>query len=378
MSGSRQSGNIQESDGNIRLVNFRSIGGYLRHVRYLVFKPDGIGDFILATGCISFLAREIGEENLTICVRDLLAPLAAAQFPEATVIGMPVAEKRKTVNLFALNFIKCLPVWRQLREKPLDGAASLRHMRNYLQNFLFFSAKTDRFVACKNLLADNGRFSRVFVEHLVRTLRKVEEISYPEAKANLPTELEANRRVISQLVGREVPLETVLPALKSGALGDNGPWVCCPLSSMKSKDYPFASWREIFKELREEKGERELLLVGSGSQRKKLEELRAQLDDIPNVRVEIPPTLPAFVDRIAAARVVLTVDTAACHIAGALDKRCAVLFSGLHVGMFGPWQKTARQRWLQPELQPGKTKWHSGITPMRAATVVRDLLREAS
>ena len=86
--------------------------GLLLTVRYFLFKPDGIGDFVLATGAIDLLAREAGEENLVICVRSLLAPLAKAQFPQATIIELPVAEKRKVVNLFALNFIRCLPVWR--------------------------------------------------------------------------------------------------------------------------------------------------------------------------------------------------------------------------------------------------------------------------
>jgi ADP-heptose:LPS heptosyltransferase len=349
--------------------------GLLLSVRYFLFKPDGIGDFVLATGAIDLLAREAGEENLVICVRSLLAPLAKAQFPQATIIELPVAEKRKVVNLFALNFIRCLPVWRELRAQPVDGAACFRSMRNYLHTFLFYSARASRFVACENLLVRSRRASRVFVEELAQRLVNPELLPYPEPQPGVPSEIEANRLVVAQLLQREVDISEVLPVLKSPDKHAAGPWVCCPLSSMESKDYPFESWRALLEPFKSEI--RDLLLVGSEHQRARLTELEAMLREagILGARVFIPENLVAFVNVIAQSSMVLCVDTAAAHIATALDKRCVVLFSEMHAGMFGPWKRSENQVWLTPEFPDGKKrKWHKGIPPDRAGAYVRSLL----
>ena len=65
-------------------------------MRLFILKPDGIGDFILVTGALRLLASELGEENLLICVRSVLVPLAKTQFPKARVIELPTAAERKT------------------------------------------------------------------------------------------------------------------------------------------------------------------------------------------------------------------------------------------------------------------------------------------
>lgn len=343
-------------------------------MRYFLFKPDGIGDFVLATGCLSLLAREAGEENLVLCVRTQLAPLAQAQFPRATVIGLPVSEKRKVVNLFAVNFLRCLPVWRRLRATPVDGAASFRHMRAYLQTFLFFSARTRRFVACENLLVRNRRPSRVFAEALAQRLFRPEILPYPGSAEEAPLELEANRRVTSRLLGREVGISEILPVLQTTEPGRPGRWVLCPLSSKESKDYPFASWREVFRHL-ETGPEQELVIAGSADQQIRLEELARLLREsgLAGARTEIPADLLKFVDLLGGAELVLTIDTAAAHIATALDKPCVVLFSGLHRGMFGPWMRSTRQSWLLPESGEKKHKWHKALPPERVAAEISRL-----
>ena len=51
-------------------------------MRLFILKPDGIGDFILVTGALRLLASELGEENLLICVRSVIVPLAKAAISE--------------------------------------------------------------------------------------------------------------------------------------------------------------------------------------------------------------------------------------------------------------------------------------------------------
>jgi ADP-heptose:LPS heptosyltransferase len=349
-----------------------------RLVRLFIFKPDGIGDFVLATGGLRLLAGEFGEQNLLICVRSLIAPLARAQFPQATVIELPTAAVRKTVNLFVRNFVYCLPLWFKLRTTPVDAAVCFRSMRNYLETFLFYSARAKRFFACENILLRPEKKVRGCVETGATWFFRPDLVPYPKSAGAAPLEIEAHRRLVERVLDRPVETDDVLPVLRPTVQGNDAPWICAPVTEA-SKVYPFPLWREVFSALKPESLTKKVLLVGSHDQRAALNDLEKLLRDaeISGAQAYVADDLVEFLNLIGSAELVLSVDTAAAHFAAALDKPCAVLFSGLHRGMFGPWQRSARQHWLLPETPPGKTKfkWHAGIPPARVASKVRELMK---
>lgn len=352
-------------------------------MRIFVFKPDGIGDFVLATGAIRLLAREFGEENLTLCVKTILVPLARNQFPRAEVLELPTAAERKVINLFLWNFLACLPLWWRLRTRSFDAAVCFRSMRNYLETYLFYSAGARRFVACENILLRAGRKARMAMEGAAVRFMRPELIPYPLA-AELPLEIEANRVVVERLLGRPVASSEVIPNLVSDPGEtprdiEGGYWLCAPITNLQSKVYPFARWREVLSELRRESAGKKLLLVGVKSDVPKLEELLSGLreDGVENAEICLPADLAAFTRIIAGADAVISVDTAAAHFATALDRPTVVIFSGLHLGMFGPWRRGERQAWLLPEAPAEgekKRKWHTRLSSSRVAEAVRSVL----
>lgn len=331
-------------------------------MKIFILKPDGIGDFILATGAIRRLAREYGEENLVLCVHSIVAGLASAQFPRARVLALPLLGERRVLNLFLANLLRCLPVWGWLLRRKFHAAISLRHMRDYLMTFLFFSCRADRLAACENLLLRNQRKTRAIVEHTITRLRGVKTLPYPDENTPSPWELEAHRRVLQSILGTEVSLEDLLPSLNAQPKKGNY-WLLCPFSSMRSKDYPVNKWCEALTTLPPAKLPAEILLSGSPAQQPALEDFASQLQTagIRSARVEIFPSLQDFTNVVAGAGLLLTVDTAAAHIATALDRPALILFSGLHNGMFAPWSKSPRQCWLSPTPDPSCKKWHQGI-----------------
>jgi len=347
-------------------------------VRLFILKPDGIGDFVLATGGLRLLAAEFGEQNLVICVQSVLVPFARSQFPQANVIELPTAAERKTVNLFVRNFFYCLPLWFKLRTTPVDAAVCFRSMRNYLETFLFYSARTKRFFACENILLRPEKKVRGYVEAGVRRLFQPELVPYPSKVGEIPLEIEAHRSLVARILDRPVEASEVLPVLHPTLEQNENCWICAPLTTA-SKVYPFPLWKEVFCALKPESLTKKILLVGSQDQCGKLNELQELLRSvgIAGAEARVPGNLVELLNLIGRAELILTVDTAAAHFATALDKSCVVLFSGLHRGMFGPWHRSARQRWLLPEAPPGKTKfkWHAGISPVRAATEVRELMK---
>ncbi len=349
-------------------------------MRLFILKPDGIGDFILVTGALRLLASELGESNLLICVRSVIVPLAKTQFPQATIVELPTAAERKTINLFARNLFYCLPLWFKLRMTRVDAAVCFRSMRNYLETFLFYSVKTKHFFGCENILLRSGKKKvRGYVDTAVRKLFGPRLMPYPEEARNLPLEVEAHRRVVAEILGHPVQAEEVIPRLRSTTESkQDGVWICAPITE-PSKVYPLPLWKEVFAELKPELSGKTVLLVGSNDQRNALDELESLLRSagIENAKVRIPEDLVELLELIGAAELVMTVDTAAAHFATALDKSCLILFSGLHQGMFVPWQRSTQQRWLLPQTPKGKTKfkWHAGIPPARVAATARELMK---
>jgi len=332
-----------------------------------ILKPDAIGDFILATGCIRQLARERGEDRLIIAVRSDVAPLAAREFPQAEIIALTLRQKRRIVNVAAVNIFYCLPAWIRMLSLRVDEAICLRSMRSYLHTFFFCSPRAKRRIACENLLLANPRVRRPAVEKWVQRLFHPTLLPYPTSGSNLPTDIEANRIVVSEVLGRPITEEEAMPLLKKSTtptrLGEDF-WLLCPFSSTPSKDYPASSWAEALHGiLKHQKGAR-LRLAAGPSQQVDLcvfaDQLRASgLDS-----VEILPqsSLPDFVNTVAQAKMVMTVDTAAAHMACALGIPAVIVSAGQHPGVYAPYSPNGKQLWLMPEEGLPKGQWRKNIT----------------
>lgn len=345
-------------------------------MRIFIFKPDGIGDFVLATGALRAMAAEVGEENLVICVKTILVPLARSQFPRATVKELPTAATRKVLNLFTKNLILCTPLFLWLLRHRFDASVCLRSMRNYLELFLFYAPRARRYLASENIMLRGGHKVRALVEGSFARVFRAELAPYPQ-KASLPLEIESHRRLVSTLFRREFSEAEVIPTFHAHPSRQGRYWICAPITNLAKKVYPFPRWVEVFRDLAPLSPET-ILLVGAPEDRPRLEELLDLLRQagLTHFELHFPADLTAYVDLIAGAELMLTIDTAAAHFATALDIRTLVLFSGLHKGMFCPWQRSDRQIWLEPQMPPGqeKAKWYKGLPPGRAAQKARDLL----
>lgn len=333
--------------------------------RCFIFKPDGIGDFFLASGVVRLLGREFGEENLTIAVLPIMEPVVRGQFPRASVVSLPLRTRRIILNKFVANCLRSFFPWITLLRLEVDLSISLRNMRDYLQTVLFFSVRADRRILCSNPLLESKRPVRNWTEEAFKWLFTPFVIGYPKTVEGIPNELEAHRLLICEALGREVAIGEIWPELKAvGAPPFESPyWVCAPFSSGLEKDYPLDRWVEIFLSVHNTEKLSTLVLTGSPDQENRLREFQQLIasasPEIANItQIFIPADLQKFIDLLAGAECVVTVDTAAAHAATALDCRTLVLFSGKHQGMFAPWVRSSRQQWLLPKASSTSNPWH--------------------
>jgi len=355
--------------------------------RCFLFKPDGIGDFFLSSGVIRLLAREFGEENLTIATLPVMESVVRGQFPRAAFIPLPIRKRRVLLNVFVANCIRCFPAWLTLLRSPHDVSISLRHMRDYLMNVLFYSLRSPLRLVCDNQLLGNGRPVRRWTERAFMAAFRPVVLPYPAggsgAEGGVPRELEANRRLVSRALGRDVAIAEIWPELRwvgdSPVTGDY--WLCSPFANGGGKDYPLEHWAELFRLVAQVNEVPALVLTGSLDQRGRLEEFarvitRSWPEAASRISIVHSPDLQQFIDLIAGSALVLTVDTAAAHAATALDRPTLVLYSGQQYGVFAPWVRSGRQRWIQPEEKLlGTPDWHRNLSPGQIAPAVREVLK---
>ena len=345
-------------------------------MRVFIIKPDAIGDFILASGCVRLIAREIGEENLVLAVRSDVAPLAKSQFPKALVLPFTLREKRRILNVTTVNILHSLPSWLRMLGLRVDAALCLRSMRAYLHTIWFYTPRATRRIACENLLLARPRVRRPAVENFVTRFFKPTLLPYP-AQGKLPTDIEANRSVAEEFLGRKISDAEILPSLiLPNPIPRSDRWLLCPFSSSLNKDYPAEKWAAALQILAPERGTSPLHLAAGPNQQEQLAAFAQILRNagIQNLVVDPPTPLAEFLKSIAAARLVLTVDTAAAHMACALGSPAVIASAGHHPGVYAPYSPNGLQHWIMPPPKLRKGEWRENLTPENLASTIREIL----
>jgi ADP-heptose:LPS heptosyltransferase len=187
------------------------------------------------------------------------------------------------------------------------------------------------------------RIPRPVVENFVTRFFQPTLLPYPTQKKH-PTDIEANRSVASELLGREISDAEILPSLiLPEPVPRSDRWLLCPFSSSLNKDYPAEKWATALQILAPERGDSPLHLAAGPNQQEQLaaftQILRAA--GIQNLVIDPQKALSDFLKSIAAARLVLTVDTAAAHMACALGSPAIIASAGHHPETTPPTRRTA-------------------------------------
>lgn len=308
------------------------------------FKPDRIGDFVLALGAMRQLAAAHEEERCEFVVAAAVAELARAEFPRATVFALPPLRPRRHLLRVAASWRQWRPVLAGLEA---DTVICLRHHRSVEEECALLWLGAGRVIGLEN---SGHEISAAHQAALPGTL--TEAVPRPlAASPSLCLELECHRQLLRRALRRETTDQEILPRLTSVRPESGDTLLLAPFSSSWLKDYPAARLLEaLARALPRLPGP--LALTGSAEQLPRLETLRGMVHRRCGVDAQIQAgaTLDTFIAAVARARAVLTVDTAAAHIATALDKPTVILHNGTRYGEFGPWHRSARQRWLVVRL----------------------------
>jgi ADP-heptose:LPS heptosyltransferase len=320
-----------------------------------IYKVDRLGDAVLALGAIRTLVQKFGEENCRLIVSDAAEPLFAAEFPRAPRWTAPA-------NASGI-WREIRPLQRRLRAEwsaeRFDLLVCLRHQRSLYRDLTVSWIRAEE----KYLL--DGPPSD---ESLALANRPELPATYPPV-ATLPwsRELLAHARVLSAATGRTESWSALRPQLASSTAHRGSEIVFCPFGSEAVRDYPLPHWAAAWRAAQPPEGA-PILLMAAETRRAALESLAGLMrGELPTAKIAVaaPASSREFIERIARARAVVSLDSAGAHLATALDKPAVIVAGGGHFGWFGPWGDSPRQRWLAQTMDCFGCNWECRYPTVR-------------
>ena len=321
-----------------------------QHLKFGVFKLDNIGDFVLSVGALERLTQSAGEKNVALLVSEPVAPLAQLLFPLSRVIALPSYQGRQPLLLLRdLNKVRAL-----VRGYQFDALVSLRHQRKPYHDLVL------RLISANRSFGIVGS-SYVHPGLLARMLRFSFSVSIPETQGldlQICREIRNHAAVLSAVFGEDVSPVSILPRIYSGESVSTYLLVA-PFGSSSIRDIPRERLCATIAAASKEHGCQQVILSGAAHQRSRLEELARFLRNgsVLQITVTTPESLKAFLEQVGAARCVVSAETAAAHLATAMDKPAVIFLGGGHFGQFAPWVRSSRQRWLFHPMDCFQCDW---------------------
>lgn len=315
-----------------------------------IFKHDRLGDFILAIGAIRFLQNLYGEKECTLVVSELVADFAQSVFPNSDIVVLPFVGN----NLLRGVIPTLVRKRRVLRSLSFDKIVCLRHQRT-----IFHELVLSRIATKKSYGVTNITQCLISDDHDIYEFPLDAACDYPsQASPDCSRELEANRRVLSMAIDRDIECHEIIPSLDFPPATEGEYILVSPFGSSANRSYPNPLLIEAMRMI-EQQDESRFLLCAAPSDTEKLHELftLAIKEGIKNVEIKQSPTFADFCSLVAAARGVLAVETSTAHLATALDKPTVVLVGGGQIGDFGPWHRSNKQAWLTHPMPCMHCNW---------------------
>lgn len=337
-----------------------------RRRRACLYKVDRLGDFVLSTGALHTLVKHFGAAECRLVVSADAAPLAAMEFPELERWVAPAHTTGVWREMWPLRR-RLAPVW---ASEQFDDLICLRHAR---------SLHRDLTLSWLHAGTWHGLGVRPTGATLSLENRPKPAAGYPEAaKGPWCRELAAHRTLLTRLLGREVSWSEIRPQLQKVPVENRRDIVLCPFGGEPIRDYPQASWLPALA------GVSTVCVLGPAERREELDSLAARLGTTGIKATAMAGVAPEeFIRRIAEARLVVTVESAAAHLATALDQPAVIVTGGGHFGRYAPWGESPRQRWVHHPLACYDCNWQcrrprveclEDLPPTAVATAIAEVM----
>lgn len=339
-----------------------------------VLKVDKLGDAVLSLGAIRRLLQDNDESRLLLVVSDLAAPLFRAEFPAATILGVP-----PFCYTFAPDYLRFLR-WRahELMRVQVDRLVCLRHQpSDYLTTIARLLRAKETITAPMDVRWEKSDL----------VLPGAKLVRYPGRTGySLPdgvcSEIEAHRRVVEAVVGKPLPVADVLPEIICASPVDGDALILCPEAGISVRNYPLGKWVEVMG-LLEKEWQLPLEICLPPTVEKAPLEAMLDAAGIQVRQWHYPGDVVELCRVLAGAKLIFANETGPAHLATAMNKRGVFVLGGGDYGMCAPWSRSSRQRWISHPVGCYYCHWNcihsepiciTQIHPGQIATAVKEVM----
>ena len=335
----------------------------LAQQRIALVKLDGIGDFVLATGLLRLIERELPQAKVTLFCRRPVGELARQQFP-----GWSVEEVFDLRNK-ARQILLDRATQRQIQSlKPFDLLLDLRTYRDFIERTIASWIPARQKIAPANPYLPASRWRRRPLETGIYDLL-IPPMPVAE-EAGIPRELQNHQALakflFAGLTGGQAPSprltvsdgEKIKLARRFSPALDAPFLLVCPGARAAIREYPA---EELAKAVADAVGGSSLPVVVAGSKQDAniigafngaLGRLGIKVLDLTGVL-----NLAEHLVLISLAQAVLCMETSHAHMAGAVGTPAVVILGGGHHSYFAPWGESPTFRWLTNRLPCFGCNW---------------------
>jgi ADP-heptose:LPS heptosyltransferase len=304
----------------------------------LVFKPDRIGDFVLAAECIRRIRDRFSRVRCSVVVSEPMLSLAQRELDGVSLLALPAAHRSFFLSLFK--------AWRwgrtHLGPVEWDLMVNLRYNLTIREDLVLASVRAKDSCGVARGLNAHSWPDRLAV------FKPTSEIAYPRGHSVPPYELVAHEKLLSSLGCECAPYK---PRLNSWNDEKGNYLLLSPFGSESIRSYPTHLLIEAFSRANLATDLRIKICVEPS----RVSEAKSLLHNLlrrgfSQTEVVMPTDTLLFIDCVASAKAVVAMESAAAHIAIVLGKPGVFIVGGGHYGAFAPWVTNTAQHWISNQL----------------------------
>lgn len=328
---------------NIKNAFVRSMENYLQNVKLpkvlrktenniLIVKPDAIGDFVISENLFRYLKKENDTDNYYLLANIRLKSLLDKQKPEffKDVIYYDQSIHKHFKPLYSFYF--------HLRKYKFKKVINLLYSRTKnVDDLVLFTGAPEKigFVGdTANISAEEKKTTDSYYTQLINV-----------GPANgMLHEFERNRLFLEKVFGVNIPVHQ--PVYHYGSTSKENKIIICPGSNEEYKIWSPVKFGELIAKLHNRfPGSTIKVLCGPGEERlgSKIKEISS------NAEIVNLSDINRLVSEVASCRLVIANDSAAIHIAVAMNIPNVCIFNGSRYGRFVPYNGITNSVVLVPE-----------------------------